>query len=80
MGSVNISITKDVYDFLTEQKKGSNRSYSQIIRSLKQKAGYEKGSLRELQKVYGSCKDIDVKEFSTNAAQFRDEFEKRLLK
>ena len=74
MSSVNISIAQDVYDFLTEIKKTNDKSYSQIIRDLKNKAGYEKGTLRDIQKIYGVAKNIN----ETQMKQFREEVEHRL--
>ena len=48
MSSVNISITKDVYDLLSRMKK-DDESFSEVIRNMAQK--------KDITKCYGLLKD-----------------------
>ena len=70
MASINISIKKEAYDFLSHFK-DENTSFSDIILNFKKK---EDGIMR----FFGKLKDFDWKEKEKRMKSFRNSFDKRL--
>lgn len=78
MGSLNISIKKEAYDFL-KSLKSKDESFSDVILELKEKKMENKGSKESIMKFFGALKekDIDWKEKEKRMKKFREEFEER---
>jgi predicted CopG family antitoxin len=70
MGSVNISIKKEAYDFLNQFKK-DEMSYSDVILSFKKKDD-------SVMRLFGSLKDVDWESRKKGMDSFRGSFNKRL--
>ena len=74
--SMNISISDDVYDFLKQQKRKRNTSFSQVIRELKEKVDAQKGSYNCIIQLRGRYTDLNIDYSQMN--DLRAEFEKKL--
>jgi len=76
MGSINISIRDDAYNYLQGLKGNRNVSYSDVILELKQCKGRQ-----DVMKFFGVLKDKkDWKESEENMKSFRVSFNKRIDK
>jgi len=69
MGSVNISIKKEAYEFLNELKK-EDQSFSDIILSFKKDRG-------NVMKYFGALKEKNWQKREKEMHNFRKEFEAR---
>ena len=76
MASINISIKKEAYDFLSRLKT-ENKSFSDVILELKEN-NYEKGSAKSLLRFAGVLKDVDWSEREKQMKKLRDDFDKRI--
>jgi len=76
MGSVNISIKKEAYNFLASLKE-RNRSFSDVILEFKEKES-ARGSAKRLLKFAGVLKDLDWDKKERLMRKFRESFNKRL--
>lgn len=78
MGSVNIAIKGEAYEFL-DSLKGKDRSFSDVILSFKQK---KKGDTKEILKFFDSKRfprpKVDWKDKKERMKDFRESFDKRL--
>ncbi len=79
MVNVNISITREAYNFL-KGLKGKDKSFSDVIVEMKEEGNSRKGSKERLMKYFGCLKDknIDWNEREKNMKEFRDGFNKNL--
>lgn len=77
MGSVNISIKKEVYEFLSSLKT-NNRSFSDVILEFREK----KGNKDNVMRFFGALKNrgIDWDKKEKNMNKFRNSFSERLGK
>jgi predicted CopG family antitoxin len=77
MGSVNISIKKEVYEFLSSLKT-NDRSFSDVILEFKEK----KGNKNNIMRFFGALKNkgIDWDKKEKNINMFRNSFRKELGK
>ncbi|MBI2044215.1 antitoxin VapB family protein [Candidatus Pacearchaeota archaeon] len=77
MGSTNISLKKEAYEFL-KSLKDKNKSFSDVVMELKEKDG-KRGSKENLMKYFGALKDKkDWNETEKRMKEFRDEFEEHV--
>ncbi len=77
MGSINISLRKEAYEFL-KSLKDSNKSFSDVILEFKDNEKVEKGSKEAVLKFFGVLKDIDWKSREKRMKELRKSFNKRL--
>lgn len=79
MGSINISIKNEAYQFLSSLK-SKNESFSDIILEFKERNIGKKGSKEGVMKFFGVLKDanVDWKEVERNRKNFRRSFDKRI--
>ena len=77
MGSVNISVREEAYEFLKSLKSGE-KSFSDVILEFKEK----KGDIKSIMRYFGALKDEDIdwagKE--KRMRELRDSFNRRLDK
>ena len=80
MTSMNISIKREAYSFLSSLKT-KEKSFSDVILGFKDDK-YEKGSAKSLLRFAGVLKDsnIDWEEKEKRMKSFRDSFNKRIKK
>lgn len=78
MASVNISIKKEAYDFLSRLKT-KDRSFSDVILEFKENKE-ERGTAKSLLRFAGCLKDsgINWEEKEKRMKEFRDSFNKRI--
>ena len=76
MGSVNISIKKEAYNFLVSLKE-RDRSFSDVILEFKGRQMERKGSKESIMKFFGVLKNINWKEREKRMRDFRKEFNER---
>ena len=76
MGSVNISIKKEAYNFLASLKE-RDRSFSDVILEFKGRQMERKGSKESIMKFFGVLKNINWKEREKRMRDFRKEFNER---
>ena len=78
MSSVNISLTKEAYGYL-KLLKGREKSFSDVVMSLKERNSGKKGSKEAVMKYFGAFKDmnIDWKVKGRRMKDFRNEVEER---
>ncbi len=76
MASVNISIRKEVYDFLNSIKK-RNQSFSDVIIEFKGKKENKSG--KSLLKYAGELKNVDWQEREKNLKEFKNIFNKKIM-
>lgn len=78
MGSINISIKKEAYDFLKSLKE-RDRSFSDIILEFKER---RRGTTKDLLKFVGVMKNISIdwKAKEERMRELRDSFNRRLNK
>jgi len=79
MGSVNIAIKRDAYEFL-KSLKDNDKSFSDVILELKEKGTKKKGSKEAILRFFGILKkiNIDWKAKEERMKSFRREIEERL--
>jgi len=79
MASVNISLTREAYEYL-KVLKGKEKSFSDVILELKEGSGEKRGSKEAVMKFFGALKDkkIDWEAKEKRMKAFRNEVEKRL--
>ncbi|MEX0920297.1 MAG: antitoxin VapB family protein [Candidatus Pacearchaeota archaeon] len=79
MGSINISLRKDAYDFL-KSLRGKNKSFSDTILDLKELESKRKGNKKNIMRFFGALKEknIDWKEKEKRMKEFRRDFENRI--
>ncbi|MBI4159203.1 antitoxin VapB family protein [Candidatus Woesearchaeota archaeon] len=75
MTSINISIKKEAYDFLSKFKI-ENKSFSDVILEFKR----ERGNKNDVMRFFGALKDanIDWEAKEKRMKEFRNSFEKRI--
>ncbi len=78
MGSVNIAIKKEAYEFL-KSFKDRNRSFSDVILEFKEREVKKKGSKEAVMKFFGALKNkgVDWKMKEDRMRSFRNEVEER---
>lgn len=59
MASINISIRKEVYQFL-KTLKTQDKSFSDVILELKDSQTQKRGSKESIMKFFGALKDADI--------------------
>lgn len=76
MGSINISIKKEAYDYLKSLKQ-KEQSFSDVIIEFKQRKG---STGKDLLEYAGALKDLDIdwKEKEKRMKEFRESFDKRI--
>jgi len=79
MGSINISVREEAYEFLRSLKT-RDKSFSDVILEFKDEGEVKRGSKEALLKFYGVLKDenIDWKAKEKRMRELRDSFNKRL--
>lgn len=79
MGSINISIKKEAYDFLRTMK-SRDKSFSDVIMEMKNSGINKKGSKENVLKFAGVLKDSDVNwnEVDEKMKDFRKSFNERV--
>ena len=79
MASVNISLTREAYEYL-KVLKGKEKSFSDVILELKEGSGEKRGSKEAVMKFFGALKDkkIDWEAKEKRMKAFRNEVEERL--
>lgn len=79
MGSVNISIKKEAYDFLLTMK-SKDKSFSDVIMEMKNSGINKKGSKENVLKFAGVLKDSDVNwnQVDERMKDFRKSFNERV--
>ena len=77
MTSINISIKKEAYDFLSKLKI-KNKSFSDVILEFKDEKNERSG--KSLLRFAGCLKDLDINwgEKEKRMKEFRDSFDKRI--
>ena len=75
MVSINISIKKEAYDFLSRLK-SKDKSFSDIILEFKD----DKGNKKDIMRFFGALKNenIDWEEKEKRMKEFREDFDKRI--
>ncbi len=77
MGSTNISLKKEAYEFL-KALKSKNKSFSDVVIELKKKNA-KNGNKENIMKYFGVLKNKkDWNETEKRMKEFRDEFEERI--
>lgn len=81
MSNVNISLSKEAYDFL-KVLKGREKSFSEVVIEFKERDREKKGSKEKLMKYFGALKgrEVDWKAKEKRMEEFREELEKRFKK
>lgn len=79
MGSINISIKNEAYQFLSSLK-SKNESFSDIILEFKERSIERKGSKENVLKFAGIWENTNInwKEFEKNRKNFRRSFDERI--
>ncbi|HLD33297.1 MAG TPA: antitoxin VapB family protein [Candidatus Nanoarchaeia archaeon] len=72
MGSFNISIKDEAYQFL-QSHKTKTKSFSDVILSFK-----EQQKSNDILRFFGVLKDVDWKKRETTMSELRKEFDERL--
>jgi len=74
MGSVNISIREEAYNFLRSLK-AKDKSFSDVILEFK-----SKGNKKNIMFLFGALKDVDIDwdEKERSMKEFRESFDKRI--
>jgi len=75
MASINISLTKEAYNFL-KMLKGRDKSFSEVVLELKEKDA-KKCTGKSLLKYAGVLKNLDAKKFDKIRENLNEGFEKR---
>jgi len=75
MTSLNISITKEAYEYLKDFK-GKDKSFSEVILDFKKRDNSENNS-KTLLKFSGVLKHVNWENREKNMKDFRDELEER---
>ena len=79
MVNINISLTKEAYNYL-KMLKGKDKSFSDVIIDMKERCHLRKGSKEAIMKYFGCLKDknIDWDEREKRMKEFREDFNKRV--
>ena len=75
MASVNISLTREAYDYL-KMLKGKDKSFSEVVLEI-QGRDFDKGSAKNLLKFAGVLKNLDAKKFDKIREDLNKNFEER---
>ena len=78
MASINISLTKEAYNYL-KMLKGKDKSFSEVVLTIKNNE-VEKGTGKSLLKFAGVLKNVDWSEREKRMKEFRKNFNKRMEK
>lgn len=75
MGSVNISLKKEAYEFL-KLLKSDDKSFSDVILEFRER----KGNKEKIMELFGGLRDLDIdwKEKERRMKRFRESFNKRM--
>ena len=78
MASVNISLTKEAYNYL-KMLKGKDKSFSEVVLEIKGER-FKKGSKENILRFAGGLKNSNINwnEFEKNITEFRKGFDKRV--
>ncbi|MDP3986777.1 MAG: antitoxin VapB family protein [Nanoarchaeota archaeon] len=78
MGSVNISLKKEAYNFLRSLKT-KDKSFSDIILEFKENED-QRGSAKSIMRFFGALKDADIdwEEKEKVMKKLREDFDKRI--
>tara|TARA_Y100000310_G_C20278479_1_gene621451 strand:- start:8 stop:304 length:297 start_codon:yes stop_codon:yes gene_type:complete len=78
MTSINISLTKEAYNFL-KMLKGNDKSFSEVIIDLKENRNiHKKGSKEHLLKFWGALEEVNWDEREKTINEVRKSFDKRV--